>query len=56
VLTVTGVLVYRTIIKDPLMQLDMSQFAAGTYIVEIRAITGEKQQKKLSIERQTPKP
>jgi Secretion system C-terminal sorting domain len=56
IMSVTGLLVYTTGIKEPIMQVDMSQFASGTYIVEIRAVTGEKQQKKLSIEKPVPKP
>ncbi len=56
IMNVTGALVYTTVIKDPLMQVDMSQFASGTYIVEIQSASGEKQQKKLSIEKQLPKP
>jgi hypothetical protein len=56
VVSATGVLVYTAIIKDPIMQIDMGNFAAGAYIVEIRSVNGEKQQKKLSVERQIPKP
>lgn len=55
-MNVTGALIYTTIIKDPLMQVDMSGFAPGTYIVEIQSASGEKRQKKLFVENQLPKP